>query len=127
MLAMVAEFEADLIRLRIREGMKVAKAKGRLRGKQPNSIRARKLASSPCTVPESTAPPSLPTSSAWHAPPSIAPSNATFDDKEAGRSLFTRRRSASRHVRRRIPLTVRHHPNCRPCPLLEDGSDEVRL
>ncbi len=35
MLAMVAEFESDLIRLRTREGMKVAKAKGRLRGKQP--------------------------------------------------------------------------------------------
>jgi DNA invertase Pin-like site-specific DNA recombinase len=33
--AMVAEFEADLIRLRTREGMKVAKAKGHLRGKQP--------------------------------------------------------------------------------------------
>lgn len=31
----VAEFEADLIRSRVREGMKVAKAKGRLRGKQP--------------------------------------------------------------------------------------------
>ena len=35
LLAMVAEFEADLIRARTREGMKVAKAKGRLRGKQP--------------------------------------------------------------------------------------------
>ena len=34
-LAMVAEFEADLIRLRTREGMKIANAKGRLRGKQP--------------------------------------------------------------------------------------------
>ena len=34
-LAMVAEFEADLIRMRTREGMQVAKAKGRLRGKQP--------------------------------------------------------------------------------------------
>ena len=32
---MVAEFEADLIRLRTREGMRVAKAKGKLRGKQP--------------------------------------------------------------------------------------------
>jgi len=32
---LVAEFESDLIRLRTREGMKVAKAKGRLRGKQP--------------------------------------------------------------------------------------------
>ncbi|MDQ5839655.1 MAG: recombinase family protein, partial [Chloroflexota bacterium] len=35
LLAMVAEFESDLIRLRTREGMKVAKAKGRLRGKHP--------------------------------------------------------------------------------------------
>ncbi len=34
-LAMIAEFEVDLSRLRTREGMKVAKAKGRLRGKQP--------------------------------------------------------------------------------------------
>ncbi|SDT00626.1 Site-specific DNA recombinase [Friedmanniella luteola] len=34
-LAMVAEFEADLARMRTREGMKVGRAKGRLRGKQP--------------------------------------------------------------------------------------------
>lgn len=34
-LAMVADFESDLIRLRTREGRKVAKAKGHLRGKQP--------------------------------------------------------------------------------------------
>jgi DNA invertase Pin-like site-specific DNA recombinase len=34
-LAMVAEFEGDLIRMRTREGMKIARAKGRLRGKQP--------------------------------------------------------------------------------------------
>lgn len=34
-LAMVAEFESDLIRARTREGMQVAKAKGRLRGNQP--------------------------------------------------------------------------------------------
>jgi DNA invertase Pin-like site-specific DNA recombinase len=32
---MVAEFESDLIRMRTREGMQVARAKGRLRGKQP--------------------------------------------------------------------------------------------
>lgn len=32
---MVAKFEGDLIRMRTREGMKVARAKGRLRGKQP--------------------------------------------------------------------------------------------
>jgi len=34
-LAMVAEFEADLISTHTKEGMKVARAKGRLRGKQP--------------------------------------------------------------------------------------------
>jgi len=34
-LGMVAEFETDLIRMRTREGMAVAKAKGRLRGKKP--------------------------------------------------------------------------------------------
>lgn len=34
-LAMIAEFETDLIRMRTRERLKVAKAKGRLRGRQP--------------------------------------------------------------------------------------------
>jgi DNA invertase Pin-like site-specific DNA recombinase len=34
-LATFAEFEADLIRMRTREGMAIARAKGRLRGKQP--------------------------------------------------------------------------------------------
>ena len=34
-LSMVAEFEADLTRARTREGMAVARAKGRLRGKSP--------------------------------------------------------------------------------------------
>ena len=34
-LATFAEFEADLVRLRTREGMAVARAKGRLRGRQP--------------------------------------------------------------------------------------------
>jgi DNA invertase Pin-like site-specific DNA recombinase len=34
-LAIVAEFESDLIRARTREGMQLTKAKGRLRGRQP--------------------------------------------------------------------------------------------
>lgn len=34
-LATFAEFEADLLRMRTREGMKVAQANGKLRGKQP--------------------------------------------------------------------------------------------
>lgn len=36
-LATFAEFEGDLIRLRTREGMAIARAKGKLRGKQPKS------------------------------------------------------------------------------------------
>ena len=35
-LAMIAEFESELIRMRTGEGMRVAKAKGRLRGKAPS-------------------------------------------------------------------------------------------
>ncbi len=34
-LATFAEFEADLIRIRTREGMAIAHARGKLRGKQP--------------------------------------------------------------------------------------------
>ncbi len=35
MMSVFAEFEADLIRMRTREGMRIAKQNGRLRGKQP--------------------------------------------------------------------------------------------
>ncbi len=38
-LATFAEFESDLIRMRTREGMAVAKAKGKLKGKQPKLSR----------------------------------------------------------------------------------------
>ena len=41
-LAIFAEFEVDLLRLRTREGMAVAKAEGRLRGNQPKLTRAQK-------------------------------------------------------------------------------------
>ena len=56
-LAMVAEFESNLIRLRTREGMKVAKAKGQLRGKQPKLTAARWHTWSPSCTAASTAPP----------------------------------------------------------------------
>ncbi len=39
-LGMVADFESDLSRARTREGMAVAKSKGRLRGKQPKLSKA---------------------------------------------------------------------------------------
>lgn len=42
-LGMVSEFEADLIRARTKEGMAIAKAKGKLKGKQPKlSVAQRK-------------------------------------------------------------------------------------
>lgn len=41
-LGMVAEFEADLIRMRTREGMAIAKGKGKLRGKQPKLSAAKR-------------------------------------------------------------------------------------
>ena len=41
-LAMVAEFESDLIRLRTREGMKVAKAKGTSEASNPSSTIVKK-------------------------------------------------------------------------------------
>lgn len=41
-LGMVAEFEADLIRMRTKEGMAVARAKGRLKGKQPKLSRSQR-------------------------------------------------------------------------------------
>ena len=75
-LAMVAEFEADLIRLRTKEGMRVAKAKGRLRGKQPKLNLARKRIWSCCSSPGSTAPPSSPICSASPGPPSTGRSGA---------------------------------------------------
>jgi DNA invertase Pin-like site-specific DNA recombinase len=75
-LAMVAEFESDMIRLRTREGMKVAKAKGHLRGKQPKLTRRQEAhLVSLIHSGEYSAPPRLQTSSAWAARPSIAPSS----------------------------------------------------
>jgi DNA invertase Pin-like site-specific DNA recombinase len=41
-LGMVAEFERDLISMRTREGMAVARAKGRLKGKQPKLSKAQR-------------------------------------------------------------------------------------
>jgi len=74
-LAMVAEFESDLIRLRTREGMKVAKAKGRLRGKQPKLNRKQEAHLVHWSTAASTAPSKSPSCSESAAPPSTAPSN----------------------------------------------------
>jgi DNA invertase Pin-like site-specific DNA recombinase len=54
-LATFAEFEVDLLRLRTREGMAVARSRGRLKGKQPKSCQpASRPSWSACTPPVST-------------------------------------------------------------------------
>ena len=76
-LAMIAEFESDLIRMRTREGMKIAKAKGRLRGKQPKlKHRPRRRTWLNCGQPASTPVPNSPNCSPSPAEPSTGPSVA---------------------------------------------------
>jgi len=75
-LAMVAEFEADLIRLRTTEGMRIAKAKGRLRGKQPKLNPRQEAHLVALLSPANTAPPSSVICSASHGPPCTARSDA---------------------------------------------------
>jgi DNA invertase Pin-like site-specific DNA recombinase len=82
-LATFAEFEVDLLRLRTREGMAVARAKGKLKGKQPKLTPRSKLSSPACTPPANTPLPSSWKSSPSAAPPSTALSSApapTVDD-----------------------------------------------
>ena len=80
-LAMVAEFEADLIRLRTKEGMRVARAKGRLRGKQPSSTRGKRRTSSRCSARECTRCPSWRICSASRGQRCIARCSGTPDDR----------------------------------------------
>jgi hypothetical protein len=88
-LAMVAEFDADLIRLRTREGMRVAKAKCHLRASSPSSTPGRRPYSCRCTAPASTASASWATCSASDARLSIAPSSVTPSGSlRAGRELL---------------------------------------
>lgn len=53
-LATFAEFEGDLIRMRTREGMAIARAKGKLRGKQPKLSEKRQKELRGCTRPATT-------------------------------------------------------------------------
>jgi DNA invertase Pin-like site-specific DNA recombinase len=75
-LAMIAEFESDLIRMRTREGMKVARAKGRLRGKQPKLKPAQEAHLVELWRAGSTPAPNSPSCSPSPAPPSTAPCSA---------------------------------------------------
>jgi hypothetical protein len=120
-LAMVAEFGSDLIRLRTKKGMRVARAKGRRRGKQPKLNPRQEAHLVDLYRGASTAAPSWPTCSASPAPPSTAHCNATGS---AARRTITEQREHSRvsfaaDDRRVVPQvrpcgTTRPRPHGRP-------------
>ncbi len=106
-LAMVAEFESDLIRLRTREGMRVAKAKGRLRGRQPklNPRQEAHLVALHRAGAQSTG--ELGDLFGVDGPPSTEPSNATAAAANWCRHPTPRpRRVARRLTSRAVPLTA---------------------
>lgn len=129
-LAMVAEFEADLIRSRTREGMRVAKAKGHLRGKQPklnpgrddNDVpaAARRAQRLPLREPEPSAraitPPEPTPHTGRRGPRSPEGSQGDSRPILPCRKWFhlrTRRRTANAAVpRRSITPWMRAHPLC---------------
>ncbi len=74
-LATFAEFEVDLLRMRTREGMAVARAKGKLRGKQPKLSARQQRELARMAAPASTPSPTSPRCSPSPAPSSTAPSS----------------------------------------------------
>ena len=69
-LATFAEFEVDLLRMRIREGMAIARAKGKLKGKPPKLSPTQRALLLKLTRLASTRSPSLPSCSPSAAQPS---------------------------------------------------------
>ena len=78
-LATFAEFESDLIRMRTREGMAIARARGKLRGKQPSSTDSSGNSAAcmpPASIPSAISPNSAPpqeTNRLSHAQPAPCP------------------------------------------------------
>ena len=72
-LATFAEFEADLIRLRTREGMAIARAKGKLRGKSPKLSDKQQPNSAACTTPATIPSAISPKCSRYRAQPYTEP------------------------------------------------------
>jgi DNA invertase Pin-like site-specific DNA recombinase len=68
MLAVFAEFEADLLKMRTREGMAIARACGKLKGKKPKLTAASKPSWPACTPSAAT-----PSPISWRCSPSAAP------------------------------------------------------
>jgi hypothetical protein len=71
-LATFAEFEVDLLRMRTREGMAVARAKGRLKGRRPKLSTKQQTELPACTAPATTPSLTSPNCSTSPDPPSTA-------------------------------------------------------
>ncbi len=104
-LATFAEFEVDLLRMRTREGMAVARAKGKLRGKQPK-LSARQQRSWRGWPPlATTRSPTSPSCSPSPARPCTGPSSEPRLQTKPGNQPEP------------LPCTPgTPHPNCRPGP-----------
>lgn len=94
-LATFAEFEVDLLRMRTREGMAIARAKGRLKGRQPTLTAKQQKELRRMHDTATTPSPTSPNSSKSPDPPSTEPSNAnpttpSRDDTNARLYLVTR-------------------------------------
>ena len=83
-LATFAEFEADLIRMRTREGMAIARAKGKLKGKRPSSLTNSKKSCGGCTTPASTL------SARWRSSSPRLPPNRIPDPRQEGSTKLRR-------------------------------------
>jgi len=93
-LGMVAEFESDLIRMRTREGLAVARAAGKLRGRKPKLSPARKHTSSSSTPAGPRPPPTSP--SCWCRPLDGLPGTGTGRRAHGQRGFSSRRRTSPR-------------------------------
>lgn len=74
-LATFAEFEVDLLRMRTREGMAIARAKGKLKGRQPKLSKKQQADWSGCTTPANSPSPTSLRSSPSPGPPFTARSS----------------------------------------------------
>jgi len=115
-LATFAEFEVDL-RMRTREGMAIARAKGRLKGKAPKLCRTQRTVLLKRTAPGSTRSLSWPNCSPSAAPPSTAESHDRSQQARHDRALNDRPADTPRDRRRHRSRRTQGNADCDAPPL----------
>jgi len=123
-LAMVAEFESDLIRMRTREGMAVARAAGKLRGRKPKLSPRQEDTSSNSTAPARRTPPTWQSCSELAARRSTGRSSEPAAARPSERIYFapadtdpsTGPTRAGARAQRRALVSRRAHPRARRRP-----------